>query len=203
MAFIPCPNVAMVELRYDYLNQRAENTLYFAGVTAPGFTLDVLATNIASWWTTNIKPLQSNVLSLVEIAVTDLSTATSPALSHTVGLPDAGAKATAAEPNNVSLAVTFATNARGRSSRGRNYVLGLCTDQVSNSGVSPTLIAQYVAAYTLLAASGFVPGGTWSVLSRFTNKAPRSAGVHAPVTAVRVTDDTVDSMRRRLPGRGR
>jgi len=45
-------------------------------------------------------------------------------------------------------------------------------------------------------------GADWVVVSRFHDNAPRTAGVVSFINAATVVDATVDSQRRRLPGRG-
>lgn len=212
MPFVPAANVAMVELRMIFAGQKVENTLYFENLSTWSPTsLTALATALEGWWRDNYAPLTSDTVRLNEIAATDLTTATSsaiilPALSDSVG-----EQITGALPNNVSLCVSFRTALRGRSFRGRNYFVGLNIGQYDGNSVLVTTVGAIQDAYSLLLPSGgVVPSGVnWVVLSRFSGMSgtppeptPRPAGVTEPVTAVQIVDPTIDSMRRRLPGRG-
>jgi hypothetical protein len=204
MPFVPAPNVAMVELRYLWDGQKCENTLYFLrNEDLTVSALEAIGGAIADWWATNLKPQTSDDVSLNTVFVTDLTTATSPAVEITGGLPQSGAVAEEALPNNVSLAVKFSTVNRGRSFRGRNYILGIIGSVVAANTVSDAFAAAIVDAYEqLLSAAVIGADFTWVVLSRFADNLPREEAVATPITSVSVTDKTIDSSRRRLPGRG-
>lgn len=203
MAFIPVTNVAMVEIRMNWDGQHVENTLYFLGGGAWNTTqLGTLAFDIRTWWDASIAPEISNTVELSEVYVTDLTSATSPTAQAAGGPSFAGGLTNPSLPNSVSLAVSFRTAGRGRSSRGRNYVVGLTESQVVGNEVVGTAVDALIDAYEVLLGLALPNTAEWVVVSRFTNNAPRASGVTAPVTDVVVVDPVVDSMRRRLPGRG-
>jgi hypothetical protein len=107
-------------------------------------------------------------------------------------------------PNNVALCLSFRSSGRGRSSRGRNYISGFPEGYVSGNDIDTTLADALVVAYEELKdAATFTDDWTWIVYSRFQNGNARPEALIAPVDAVVLTDYTVDSQRRRLPGRGR
>jgi hypothetical protein len=203
MAFIPVDKTAMVEVRMFSDGQKIENTLYFEYADAPtAGQLSLLGSAILDWWDTNVKPLVPTTVILREIYVTDLTSASSAAVSVVPSGTDSGTASGEAMPNNVSLAVSFRTASRGRSFRGRNYWPGFVIDAVNGNSVPPATSDAIQDAYVALLTVADDTGTTWVVVSRFTGNAPRSAGVTTPITTVLIVDGTIDSMRRRLPGRG-
>jgi len=205
MGFVPVPNTLMVELRGVCESSRMENTLYFTGSAGVTPTLaTTLAANLVGWWGTSYKPNVSTTFSLTEVYVTDLSTATSFTVSYTTGLPSAGTLGGDQLPANAALCLSFRTANRGRSGRGRNYLFPAVDGSATGSFYVSTYVNAMVAAYQLLIGAGtFTPGLQWVVVSRFSNGNERPTGLTQPVTAVLSVNNNVDSMRRRLPGRGR
>lgn len=203
MPFIPTPNTLQAELRYLFDNQQVENTLYFEyidGVDLAGAV--ALADYLFDWWDTNFKPLMATTIALREIYITDLTSISS--FSHTrVSSPIVpGTRAGPAMPNSVALCIKFNTAQRGRSFRGRNYVMGMVEGDVTANNFDGAYVTAVQAAYVAMNAGLSDLGADWVVVSRFTNNAPRVTGVTTPITTVGVTDGIVDSQRRRLPGRG-
>lgn len=204
MPFIPVENTIMVELRYLIAAQRVENTLYFRNESGPWAQAEAatFAQLIGSWWDTNIKPLLTNEISLTEVYVTDLSSATSWTVTVPLLPPVAGTINEEAMPLNVALCISFRTGNRGRSGRGRNYVVGLVGSQITSSTLNTTPLNAFVAAYNDLKSDVAAAGVTWVVVSRRSNNAPRVEGITQAIDAAVATDPYVDSQRRRLPGRG-
>jgi hypothetical protein len=197
--------VAEVELRYLWDGQRCENTLYFHN--DDGWDLGALASlagAVKDWAIGEILPLQSSTVSLVSVKAASLESETALAVETSSGLPVAGSNNNPSLPNNVSLAIKFSTPFRGRSSRGRNYILGITEESVTANQVTSGFTAAYIAAYGELAdaVATAVSGTSWIVYSRFTDGAERVTGLAQPITDVSFTDNVIDSMRRRLPGRG-
>jgi len=205
MPFIPVENVALAEIRCLIDQQHVENTLYF--LLSAGWdegTLTELGVALIEWWTDHIKPLVSSNLVLKEVVCTDLTSDTAPSMTSTPVLATTGDDSAEMLPLNCSLSVSFRTAGRGRSSRGRNYVVGLTGDAVDSNEANATFVDGITAAYQALSFGGsFDLDATWVVVSRFHDNAPRTAGVATPVSAVVVVDNVIDSQRRRLPGRGR
>jgi hypothetical protein len=205
MPFIPAAQTIQAEMRYLYSTQKCENVLYFqasAGVSVS--LMQTLGNNLIGWWNTNFKPLVSTILQLNEVYLTDLTTQTGPTVSVVTGLPSAGTDASEVMPFNVSLCISFRTAGRGRSARGRNYLLGMTEADVNGNGVLSTFFSPILAAYTTLIGAGtFTPGLQWVVVSRQFNGVDRSNALVQPITSCLFVDSIVDSQRRRLPGRGR
>lgn len=204
MAFIPVPNAGEFHLIFSYDGQICENV--FHGVRDGGYDAPALTTalnNIIAWWLDQMRAHVAPTLILLRGEAFALDTEGSPAIviEHSP-LPAPGTKVTEQLPNNVTLSVKWTTPFRGRSFRGRTYHLGLCEDQVTNNLMHSDTLAVLDAAYGQLqiAMSGSGPGQL-AVVSRFHNKAPRVAGIATPITG-RILEPTIDSQRRRLPGRG-
>ena len=203
MVTVPVDSVAEVELIISLYGQRCENTLYFRQSGAwTAENMDLLAASMVAWYTANIAPLQNNNTSLVLVRVTDLS-ADGQGIEYAEGLPVNGTYAVGdGMPNNVTAAIKFSTALRGRSYRGRNYVVGLTSAQISANTLLSTTAVAYQAAYSLLMS---LESGTldpdWVVVSRYHDKAVRTAGVATTITHVSMNLD-LDSQRRRLNGRG-
>jgi len=203
MPFVPVPNTALAEIRMTLDFQRVENTLYFE-FPAPPAPSDLvnLGDDLLAWYIALMGPLQSAFVSLREIYITDLTSATGPTHSKVPATAVGGSITGAVMASNVSIATSFRTAQRGRSFRGRNYFVGVAGAQVSQNTFLPAFVTSLKNVYDQLPASLPLSGATWVVVSRFTNNAPRTTGIATPVTAVVVVDPTVDSQRRRLPGRG-
>lgn len=192
----------MVELFYTQDDQQLENTLYFENENPWSLAgLEQLCIDVRTWWDDNMSPITTNQVTLRGVKATSLESDTAPAFELPASL--VGGLSQPAEPNSVTLAIKFLTGGRGRSSRGRNYIVGLHVDAVSNNEVNPVHAAQYIDAYNLLREPTVITNGAVHVVvSRFEDGAPRSPGIAQPVTGVSFTDFIVDSQRRRLPGRG-
>ena len=204
MPFVPADNVIGVEMRMRLDSQRVENTLYFYKVT--GWTaadVPVVFNALLVWWNTYYSVPVSNQLSLNEIKVTDLSSPTGFAFEIPTPTPKpTGDSAEPAAPNNVALCVSFRTGSRGRSARGRNYVPGIPKTAITANTVDALTVSGIAAAYNQLLTVADGLGADWVVVSRFTAGDERPAAVISFINAATVVDSTVDSQRRRLPGRG-
>jgi hypothetical protein len=208
MVFVPVPDTCAIELRFTRGGQQVENTLSFynsAGVDTTNML--TLATLCADWWYNTLRAVQANSLIHTEVYARSLDSETAPTTTYTGRSGQTGALATGTTilPNNVTFCISFRTAGRGRSYRGRNYMLGLTTAWKDGVDTVDTGYANAaVAAYEEL-----LPGGAydptpyrWVVASRYFNKAPRNPGIAIPITAVLYVNADIDSQIRRLAGRG-
>ena len=209
MPFVPVPGAAEAQLLYTLDGQKCENTLWFTQAEAwDGGSLTQLAEMVWDWWGINMAPLSSSDMLLREVTTADMSDAAGPVGAFTSGGGFGGTDGLGAAPNNVTLAVSFRTASRGRSFRGRNYIVGINKEHLTNSIVDVSYANAVGAAYTALITAAQDANYTWVVASRFSgvdaegDPVPRAEGIATPVTSVIVVDNTVDSQRRRLPGRG-
>lgn len=204
MAFIPTVDTVLAELVYLWNGQVCENTLWFqasAGVDVEN--MELLGGALVTWWGGFYAPGVSEKTSLTSVKITDQSSSSSPVSVITAGLPLLGENTSPALPNNDTLHITFYTNARGRTSRGGNYVVGLCENQHEDSYVLEAVREYFTDGYSeLIGAGALVTGWQWVVVSHQENKVPRVSGLARPVTSISIVDTVIDSQRRRLPGRG-
>ena len=204
MQYIPVQDTASFELIYDVFGQKCENVFHVYKLS--GWTADDLDTYCATfeaWWSAYGKARVHSGVSLGLIVAKDLSSQTAPAIEYASGLPISGTYPNGTDlPLNVTVAVSFGTNLRGRSYRGRIYQVGMTSDMIVDNQITVTFKNSLLTAYNDLVARISQTGGDLVVVSRFHNKAPRSVGVTTPITRVSV-DVNLDSQRRRLTGRGK
>lgn len=206
MPYQPVAATALVELVYTYLGQRCENTLYFRHATT-GWTeaeLTALALILQSWWVAEVAPITSNVCTLIQTDATDLSDQFGPKVIVPVSPVETGDEAAAPEAGNVSFCTTFATGQRGRAFRGRNFFVGLTeTFRVGNQVTNP-FATTLRNAYSELIGNTYVPAGVdWVHVARVVNGVVQMpSALTVPIIAAVHADLNVDSMRRRLTGRG-
>lgn len=191
-------------------SQRVENTLWFDFGVSPDLAgLNTLADDLIAWWGASYAPLVSSGVQLREVVCTDQSSPTGPQVTVAPAVGLFGANTSPPKPSNVSVTVSFRTALRGRSYRGRNYIVGLTNDTMTLNTLNVGFIGDAIDAYAALlpaGAAGITP--QWVVASRFSgvdaqhHAIPRVTGIATPIETVTIVDAIVDSQRRRLPGRG-
>lgn len=202
MAFIPVPNTALVELVYQQSDQITENTLYFEGATPWDATsLTELAEEVRDWWIAGPRTDTSDSTALRVVRATSLESQSAPGVEIAITSGGLGAETSPALPNNVTQVTTFITALRGRAYRGRNYRVGMTENMTTGNTVDGTYTSSWNTMYVGLNTAVTANSAVHVVVSRQLNNVPRTTGVATPVVSYR-TDDTVDSQRRRLPGRG-
>lgn len=211
MAFIPIPQCANVRIEGTIDGQSTVNDLYFShGTTIDITALQALADAIDNWYWANVLPELSDDFTYLRTVVTDLTTNTSGVAFQSANTGTGGVTGEA-NPNNVAACISFRTALRGRNWRGRNYIPGVPGSVVTLNTIDGAFITNVQAAYRLLKFGGTAVPGDWSwvVASRYSGvdvngkPIPRTSGVVELVTDALFVDNTVDSQRRRLPGRGR
>lgn len=210
MPFVPVPATLQVDVIYLLEGQRVENTLYFE--RGDGWDLAEIESFLFNLYTLiadDLLPFLSAAIQLVEVIGRLLDAASSIGASFIPPTPPSGGVSGNSAPNNVTYTISFKTGLTGRSFRGRNYVPGLPGSAVTGNTISPTTRAGLLAFYSSLIAFAESEGATWVVVSRYSgvdpvtkDPIPRVTGVTTPISAVGTFDATVDSQRRRLPGRG-
>lgn len=209
MAFVPVPNTIQVDVLYLQDGQRVENTLYFersGGWSLPQIIdfLEQLNTLIAE----ELMPLLASSIQFIELIARLLDTASSIGFSMPITPPVSGGVSGNAAPNNVTYTISFKTGLTGRSFRGRNYVPGLPGSKVTGNTIDSATRTGLLAFYSALKALASESTNPWVVVSRYSGvdgdgkPIPRVTGVTTNVESVTTFDTTVDSQRRRLPGRG-
>jgi hypothetical protein len=202
MPYVPGPRVLQVEVIGTLHGQPIENVLYVYNVDGwVSGNFNVLAGFVRALFE-DICAFLSDEISFTRIEATDLTTQTSPTYTHVFDPVLIGGIDSPALPGNVAYCISFHTNGRGRSSRGRNFLAGLAESTVSGNDLGATQISGLLAAYELFRVTLLGEDMQWGVFSRVTNGAPRVTGLFQTITTVAATDIHVDSQRGRLAGRG-
>lgn len=204
MAFIPVPDTAECALHFMLHGQQIVNTLCFTKTGGfSGSDLLDLATALDLWWEGKIAPEVSQDITLVSVTARDISEESGPVSEFFLPGPYPGQVASPALPGNVAWSVGFKTGLAGRSFRGRNYVGGIAESSVVgntlNVLVAAAILAGYAQINTVISAE---LAAIHVVASRFHANAPRVTGVATAVETYGYADLYIDSMRRRLTGRG-
>jgi len=203
MALSPAPNVAQVELMFNWQGEICQNVLhYYRAGDWDEATLFDLADSIAAQWATDFPAVTSNTVTLYNIVATALYDNNGPQVVYDGILPTPGTRVSPSMPNNVSCVFTKRTAFRGRSYRGRIYFIGLTEDAIAANQVTAGVVNGITTGFTNLMTFTIdaVPA-TLSVLSRIQNGVQINPAQSILVTAI-TSDGVVDSQRRRLPGRG-
>lgn len=203
--FIPAPNTAQALVRFTQEQSHMETCLWFKKTTAwEESDLVTLAGDLDTWWDTRLKPLIAQNVSFVEVVCTDWSTENGAQAISRTSFGTNGTHQGTALPSNVSWALKLATGLRGRSFRGRVFLYGLTASDIDGSAVLDSYAVPAVAAWNnLLGTDITVPGANLAVVSFCAAGSWRTTAVVTNVTNIVAVDQTVDSMRKRLPGRGR
>lgn len=203
MPFIPFNGCVRASLLYLCDGQILANTLHFT-ITPPitAGQMSNLATALHTWYTASLKPNLTGTVALTGINIIDLTTQNSPGFFLPITPIEPGSGAGLTLPANVSWVATLRTGQRGRAYRGRFYTPTVAGGfQTGVNAITAAAVAAIQAALGQLLTPANVANFTWAVASRFLNKLPRATGITTPITSI-AGDLTLDSQRRRLPGRG-
>jgi hypothetical protein len=179
-----------------------ENTLYFDNAAPDLSNLTDLVEAINTAIRGSLLPLLTNTIALVRVIGTLLDAIDGLQYISTTSLPASGGSSTSPMPNNDTLAIRFTSASRGRSARGRNFVVGMINNRDFTDQWNTTYVNSLVDAWVDIAAAGSDFGWTQVIASRITGGAPRTTGVSYAVTGISTADNLIDSQRRRLLGRG-
>lgn len=203
--FVPAPNVAQVNMMYQFGNDIMENVYDVLGTGAwTAATLLSLGSQMRDWENTIAKNQRSVQIALTRITVTDQTTAGATGVDMPVAPAINGTVPGVMAPGNVTWCIKKTTGLRGRSFRGRTYWIGMPTTFYTSALMDPTKAGLIVAALNAIGTSiSTVNGGQLVIVSRRTGGAVRPGNaVVTPVVNFASTDLILDSQRRRLPGRG-
>lgn len=201
-AYIPVANTVEARLIFSQYGQVLENVFNFHKATAwTTATMYQLAQGISDSWESNLSTYVADAATLESIVITDLSSQTGPQIVLPAGIQ--GGAIADGQPNNVTIAVSFKTNSRGRSYRGRAFHVGLKKSWQAGNAISQGNAEALRLAYETFFGdlTGAVSGTEHVVVSRCQNKEWLAVGVFTPVTAYQV-EPNLDNQRRRLAGRG-
>lgn len=204
MAFQPVPNAAQVRLEGTLDGELCVTNLGFGLITPATVTalmLETLVTGVLAFATGPwIAALPAKYI-LNQVTGRVLDVQDGPQFEVSAGAVP-GELAGAILPNNCSLAVSFRTGLAGRTNRGRIFWPSFLESEVTDQRVGAVKQGDILDTMGLLVGNNVVATGwTWAVISR-KELVPDGPGRAVPITAVVLNDDVIDSMRRRLPGRG-
>lgn len=201
MPFQAVPNAALVTVRGELLGEEVNNTLGFMLTTPGPVTGPALATLVAGvalvWEATMLQTLPGSYI-FNDVQARALDVQDGP-VAEAPGGAQAGMLAGNVMPNNVSFCVSFRTGLGGATNRGRNYICGLLESEVSDNELALGRINALRSAYQEFIGAGSVANGwQWCVISRKII-IPLVTGRGVAITNVHITDNRVDTQRRRLP----
>jgi hypothetical protein len=200
--FIPVAKTAQAEVVFSINGVIAENVLHFhndAGWDAT--SIQALADSIEVRWTADMLAVQSEDLVPLRVQTKDLSAPDSFYGESNFSGGAHGLVTSLAMPGNVTAAVKFTTGLTGRSNRGRAFHVGLAESQCVGNALEPLARIAILDAWELFVAEVHDDGYNLTVVSLCHDGVWRTVGVEHLVTAISV-DPNIDSMRRRLTGRG-
>lgn len=204
MPFVPAPNIVMVEVRALLAGQHVENRFMVDVLTAVTPTLvDDVANAVNVWAQGTYFDHLPAAVQLSEVVATDMSVAEGTQVTIAPTGTFVGALDTPAMPNEVTFCISLRSGSRGRSARGRAYVLAITRDAVTGNDYLAARADQHVSDFQALIDAMTTAGWALVVVSYISGGAPRVGGpVYFPITTPLYTDLTVDSMRKRKPGVG-
>lgn len=203
MAFVPVPFGAQVEIRGTLHGSQVENVLWFRGaVEWSAGALGTLCTDVATAFTTEVLPVMSSDYTFREVYATAQFSRTGPFSVAVSAGGITGGIASSARNAAESLCMKLLTENRGRSYRGRLYQMAIPSSQLDDSRWSEATLTTFVERWNNFRTLMSDLDRTWSVCSRYSGGAARAAGILTPITLVSVTDNVVDSQRRRKPNVG-
>jgi hypothetical protein len=173
------------------------NTFHVSRLGGWGFTdMVTLANAVKTWWSAYYKPMLPSQYTLNAIQVRKYDPVAPLAYDLNVSPPEAGTRGTTPEAGNVTLSMSERTGLAGRKYRGRMYLAGIGTGDVSTTDTVVSALSLLAAnAIAALISTSLPPGVVLGLFHRNTNTI-------TDVIAY-VIENVIDSQRRRLPGRGR
>lgn len=199
MPFQPVPDCARIEIRANSGGIAIENTLnaQFAGAILQA-DIDELTEVVDEFVGENFLPVWSASLTYIETYARALDGAIDVESTNNANA-GVGGSIVEPEPNNVSFPIKFTTGLTGRSARGRNYWMGMVTNQTfSPSTADAGFVAGVVALYEGLFAAMLTVGWTAVIVQRYANNVLLTNGIPRPITDVGYSSLKLASMRGRL-----
>ncbi len=202
--FIPAANTAELRAIFDTPGGKAMNVTNWRKATP--FDKDDLAALIDAYvtaWDAQFSPLQSTAVEMTRVIATDINSENSFQVDRAPAISVQGGLAEAPAPNNVTVATKFTTGHAGRSYRGRSYFIGMTDGQHTADQLEAGLADSITSAWTDLvgAIHDSDLGADLVIVSYCSDGAWRTDALVNPVTDIS-TENTIDSMRTRLSGRG-
>lgn len=203
------PEATQITIEGRLLGQQYINRFYVAragnSAALNAALLQEAAEKTASFLELNLLPLLSAQLVINEIRARVM--APDLALQYILPVSLNGDVLGSVLPNNVAACMTLSSGFAGRGGRGRMYVGGIPSSAVTASSFDPDFVTAMNTAFQsglLVRMSETGDEGPLDIViySQFQGGQPRTEALLTNVTSISMRDTTVDSQRRRLPGRG-
>lgn len=204
MPFIPSTQTAKAVIEYLWANQKVITSLWFRNEVAEPTQAELLAlaTYLGTTFFDALKGYLTTSIAMTRVTATSQATASDPQQAYTPPAPVTGLIASESMPMNTCCVLTHRTALRGRNYRGRTYQPGLPDNMRTSPGeANLTTLAAIAAVYVSGLVTNLPGPWDWVVVSHYLNKVARPTGLKTAITGVTV-DTLLDSMRRRLYGRG-
>lgn len=159
-------------------------------------SLGLLAIAFRDWWVNQYRSMCSVQVSLTEVTATDVSVPNGAQFTLNVSPPSPGQLAGAPAPQNATQTISWRSGFSGRRNRGRSYTVGLNEGDAGDLDTINGTRTNGLAAIAAQLISSILAAGWELVVASYTWNQTR------PILSA-IVDNVVDSMRRRLPGRGR
>ena len=186
MAFIAAPNCVKLSIENLSLGTTLVNTLWFWHPSGwDESDASTLCVEIGNWWITGPLTALSEDVEYIRTVAYDMNTEGSWVVQSTVATGTTGSLTDAQASLASAMTVTFSTNRRGRSYRGRNYIGGWTEANVGPKTFAPAAVAAMTGCYEDIPTVILGIGCLHSVVSFRVDNAPRPFGVHTPVTGYR------------------
>ena len=195
------PGVARVELVYRQDSQIVENVWYNGGADDTIITLNTMAELMMVQWRQYIMPHVSENVDLLFGRATYLGVVNGNTVEAPAPPDSNGQETSPSLPNHVTACVKLVTGLGGRGRRGRKYHIGLCENQVTANNLITGFRATLENGYQEWVADAVAGPYPIVICSFILNGVPRPFAQVTPVINA-LLDPVIDSMRRRLPGRG-
>lgn len=208
MALPVVPNLVQLEIIALLDDQEYTNVCFYLCTAEPSSTeLETLAASWYDRYLTSLIPFHTSTFLLVAAKATYLGDASRPEQTFVPTSAAEGTETGLPLPNNAAICLSKLTTGTPTIKRGRLYMSGFAQDElISPNTWDETFVSNIVSSWgdvlTFMNSLG-TPAGNMVVVSGYRNDALPADVVTGEWNAVVARDRIVDSMRRRLPGRGR
>lgn len=197
MPFVPIARVIRVVMRFTRDTRELQHVFHVQAASTVTLADLIAAANACrDWWANTYRTQATSQVCLYSVVATDMSV--QGGMQYTANISPAVCGASAAAPTsaNVTGTISWRTGRTGRRYRGRTYAVGFTEPSVNDTD---TMIGQLVSDLASAAAD-------WILRILAANLNPVVASftyaTAEPILSA-VIENVVDSMRRRLPKRGR
>jgi len=172
--FVPITDGAQVQLVFTYAGETVQNRLWFVSRQPPpdAAQIGALAVGVEAWHRTQMMPLLSSSLTLVQVEAFDWTVAPSPIIAIQAS-GTAGSDSSPGLSANVADRIWFISALNNGRIRNSNFIAGVPEDKVDLNTVSVTWRSAvrdaYINLIDLAASFGPFPAWRWVCASSWDN----------------------------------